>query len=420
MSALAKTATVSRLVIDAGIFITAITVAFILNRHHHDEKSHTPVVFEVYDLRAYDKVDSLHEYFGTSVAGKPLCATGAGCPAGNIAEAAFLAALRTQTGCTPAAGVVLAPMCAACVDVYAEKIWDEGNALTDKTFDAAVKEDAKALKKLRRELESCVARTGGAHTVYAGQSINPWALLAFWCGLAFTYSVAKVSVTAFAADRGNTGIALLVFAMVGVATVMFAVLSANTSGIAWYFGAGQVLIMCAVPYLVYINGTSDAHPAIFGVYMIAAAPCISSIVFAFHGWLEHDMVNFGASAVTLFFAVALLGDVCSVLWSKAPESRNAKHTHMHVFAVFLLIATVFLFCTAQLPAAPPTTKLSGTLLFALLGSFLALYTIAPSILFQMREANPSEATMYKELAECTLRVLVFAVMMYYANHGVQR
>ena len=423
MDSVAKVATVGRFFVDLGLVIATLVVCADLNHRHHNGTAHTPVVFQVYDLRSFGKTDSLHEFFNDNVIGKPLCATGVGgCAVGNIPQATFTSLLQTQTDCAIVANAVRAPACAECVDTHAVTIWAAGNLLADDTFSANAPAEVDQAKTLRVALEACIARTGGARTVYAGHSVNPWALLVFWCSLATVYSGVRLSLAFFGNEDGNLYLTVLTVAGIVAAATAFGVLSKNASSFAWYFGVGQLLLMCGIPFILTNHrGTpSGSVPAMFGIFTIAAAPCMSFITFAFHGWLEHDMLNFGASIVTLFFAVCLLDDICSVIWSNETQEKNAKHSHLHIFLVFFLAATVFLFCTVQLPVAPPDAKLSGTLLFSLLGAFLVVYTVTPSILFQMREKGPAQATVYKELAESTLRILFFAVMMYYANHGIKR
>jgi hypothetical protein len=153
--------------------------------------------------------------------------------------------------------------------------------------------------------------------------------------------------------------------------------------------------------------------------MVAVAPSIAVITYCFHSWVEYDMLNAGATTLVTFFVISLLYDVFTVHDARSDGKTHVRIMHMNALLLFTLTCAVAIFATTNLPLAPAGDPLNGSMLFTLLVVFLGVYTFTPSIIIENTKATTLHIIFFKEVAEIALRVVFFAVMAFYVQHGIR-
>jgi hypothetical protein len=134
-----------------------------------------------------------------------------------------------------------------------------------------------------------------------------------------------------------------------------------------------------------------------------------TIVCAFRGWLEYNMMQYFFMTVICVLVLSLLDDSLLLLWQAAPVRKEVDEKHRS--AHFTIITTVFVvlifFFFTSFPLPVPQDTFHGQLISTLFYVFLIAITAAPAMVNDLAEPRMDSILWVKEGIEVFFRIIVF-------------
>lgn len=418
-------------VIDFAFFVTIISFLLIL-----DETSSpvgTPRKYQIYKIRPDYKIGEISDFFesffsDTSV--RKMCSpTNSSYPVGCTTSTAFYAELDTVSSCTGADP--RPPACTQCIDEYGRRVYEYGSTtkLGMQLYGPNSTNKDETIETYRDELEACVARTGGQRVASKYVQSNIWFHFFLWSAFAVVYSgiiFLNRFMTSNSKDNKNViwlRYALLVFTLVLAIAFALAHLPRSQGSTFDMAIAILQLFFFSVASMVLLFTKEDKQNeqlehidrGIFAIFMVCVAPSIAIIVNLLHSWTEYRMV-FGVISILLsFFVFSMMDDMTIQQWPTENAKNIQKKTqsdflHIHATLMVLMLFSIYLLVSTNLPMAPTGDIYYGQAAFITLVLFLVAFAAGGLLLQEIR--TPSRSILsFKMVVEWLFRVIIFSLLV---------
>lgn len=449
---------------DVAIFIGATILVCFANFEYDVKddklKRHSvPVVFDVWKLEPNTTKDSVEVFFERYVHGKNLTAVH-----GYSGETSFKNILKFSLGCsvTALSGTQKPAYCTECAEVWGKRIFLYGRtANTALTYTGTVKKD---LDKMEKNLEACIFRDQkyweARHVFY----LNPWTQFFVWCGLMAVYSIlahctplidgaGKITdknahlkshqlreragffqMTTYV-PAGILVVFILSFWIWFTESVPVLYVKDGDDVNTWKFDWLHVAVLYALialgPIAVWSglfaerikwNTSADEslhdmpRTAMLDYTIIMASVPMMTIVCAFRGWLEYNMMQYFYMTVLCILVLSLLDDSLILLLKASPLRKEVdqRHRSAHFTIVITMVFVFVFFFFTSFPSSVPGDPYHGQLISILFYTFLVSIIATSATINDLSETvnNSSGPRMdgilwVKEGIEVFFRIVVF-------------